>query len=256
MANDQYKPDPSEEEYHFSDEETPSYAAPAAGDTSAAPMGEAQPQRKRFLIIIAVIIGIFCIYKLIDVLLTSRAHRLPVTTTTTTPTPVLTPTLPAPTQMPVAPVQQPEVMATPENERLGNLEKQTNDLQTSVQQINGQISSMQSAITDLNNQIANLTTSIQTLTVKVADEQIVKAAVKPATEIRARRVHVIELRPVCFVRAMIQGRAWLSTAGGGTMTVGVGDTIPGYGTVVSINTSQGLVMTSSGAIIGYSPQDS
>jgi intracellular multiplication protein IcmG len=55
-----------------------------------------------------------------------------------------------------------------------------------------------------------------------------------------------------FVNSIISGRAWIVN-GSSNFTVAVGDTVPTYGTVVSIDEEQGIIVTSSGRIIGYQP---
>lgn len=50
------------------------------------------------------------------------------------------------------------------------------------------------------------------------------------------------------VQAVIPGRAWLRSETGVLMTVIVGDEVPGYGRVVSIDASSGTVVTSSKAV--------
>lgn len=54
-----------------------------------------------------------------------------------------------------------------------------------------------------------------------------------------------------FVQAVIPGRAWLHGADGSTLTVTVGDEVPGYGRVVSIDAYSGAVTMSSGVQIQY-----
>lgn len=52
-----------------------------------------------------------------------------------------------------------------------------------------------------------------------------------------------------FVQAVIPGRAWVTTKSGITRTVGVGDQLPGYGKVISIDARDGTLMTGSGRAI-------
>ena len=56
-------------------------------------------------------------------------------------------------------------------------------------------------------------------------------------------------KPIYTVQAVIPGRAWLSTNDGSTLTVAVGDVVPGFGEVVSIDSMKGLVVTRSGQVI-------
>jgi len=64
-----------------------------------------------------------------------------------------------------------------------------------------------------------------------------------------RRIKVV--LPIYYLQGMVPGRAWLVLENGNTVTVDVGDTLPGYGKVTEISPVQGLVRTSNGAIIRY-----
>ncbi len=59
-----------------------------------------------------------------------------------------------------------------------------------------------------------------------------------------------------FVRAMINGRAWLLSSKGLSRSVIVGDSIPGFGTVSQIDANRGVVLTSTGKVITYGSNDS
>jgi hypothetical protein len=61
---------------------------------------------------------------------------------------------------------------------------------------------------------------------------------------------------VYHLKALIPGRAWLQTREGATATVTLGDRLPGYGIIQTINTDSGIVTTSSGNVIVYGPKDS
>ena len=50
------------------------------------------------------------------------------------------------------------------------------------------------------------------------------------------------------VEACLNGRAWLRDSHGNTLTVSIGDIIPGYGAIVAIDSVNTLVSTSSGSI--------
>lgn len=270
MDNEEIKSG-SEEEYHFPEEEIqPNFStAPSAGD-SATINSEQAASRKRLLIAIAVIVAIFCIYKLADVLLTSRGreHLSTTTTTTTTQLPIQS----APTnQMPAvpttstsvttAPIKPAEIMESPVSDRISNLERQNSASQDQIDRLSSQLNTVQSSLTDLTAKVSSMTDSVQGLAATVTTEEKQQAAELITQEKKVRittgpRKAYYRPRPIYFVRAMIQGRAWLATENGGTLTVNLGDIVPGYGVVVAINPSQGLLATSSGAIIGYSPNDS
>lgn len=54
-----------------------------------------------------------------------------------------------------------------------------------------------------------------------------------------------------LVQAIIPGRAWLKANNGQIITVGMGDSIPGFGRVVLIDPQNGVVQTDAGLTINY-----
>ncbi len=62
-------------------------------------------------------------------------------------------------------------------------------------------------------------------------------------------------KPIYYVRAIIPGRVWLNLQDGSTLTLGLGDKLTGYGVITAIDPNQGTITLSSGAVIGYNPDD-
>jgi len=54
-----------------------------------------------------------------------------------------------------------------------------------------------------------------------------------------------------YIRALVEGRAWLQTDEGREATVSVGQPLKDYGTILAIYVNQGLVTTSSGRVISF-----
>jgi len=54
-----------------------------------------------------------------------------------------------------------------------------------------------------------------------------------------------------YVQAIIPGRAWLKANNGQIITVGLGDSIPGFGQVTLIDPQNGMVRTNAGMAINY-----
>ncbi len=270
IENDAQNPEHFEdEEYHFSEEpETPPPFVPSGGGNEAKP-AKSSKQRK-ILLLIGLVVVAFCVYKLLDILFTARGKsHLPTTTATTQvsalPSSAVTTT--TQTQAPVAvaiPGQSREVMAGPVNERLQSLEQKSATSQAVLDKLSSQISQLQGTLADLNSHVTSVTDSVQSINTKIAQQQAeAKAQALAGTKAKEvkRKLAIKKIRetpkPVYFVRAMVQGRAWLSRGcEGGTLTVAIGDTIPGYGIVRLIDPHQGTLTTSAGAIIGYSPEDS
>jgi hypothetical protein len=68
--------------------------------------------------------------------------------------------------------------------------------------------------------------------------------------------NTLQKMPAYYVQAIIPGRAWLKNADGQVITVAPGDSVPGYGTVATIDSQSGLVVTSTGTkfVFGISAQ--
>lgn len=265
MDNESFKPEQSEEEYHFGETET---VAPAAfSATEAAPSKATvfeRIKRKNIFIAIIVIVLVLSVYKLLDVLFISSSshekHKNTPSAIATKPTTIApTPTVSAPTPasisapvtsaQPVMPSHSAEtVTESAVTNRLSALEQQNSAAQAALDKLTAQMTEMQNSLVGLDSKVAVISDALQKL---VQQQQ----AVKQAQEQKKQAAKAIP-KPIFYVRAMIPGRAWLITQDGSTITVSVGDTIPGYGVVDAIDSNQGTVTMSSGAIIGYSPNDS
>jgi len=228
---------------------TTTSSAPDMGTNKAANIME-HLKRKNILVAVGVLIGIFCVYKIIDVL--------------------FSPSLPRPKTTPVVqaqiakPIQQPTITALPSTEnqvatssianRLNTLEQQVSNEQTNMDRLSSQMNDLQTAVSNLDSKISTLATSTQAVADVVAKQQASEAAKAVAKKKKA--MHAAIPKPVYYVKALVPGRAWLATQDGGTITVSLGNNLPGYGTVEVIDPNQGTLITSTGAIIGYSSGDS
>lgn len=236
-----------DEEYHFSSEtETPSAFVPLVEKKSFFE----RIKRRNIFVLIAIIIVIFVAYKFMDVITGGSLHRT-VAKPVATVTPPVEPTFPAPVAEVALPPQPTAV-----EKRLNALESQHADYQAGLDKLNTQVTDIQNSLSDLNAHLSSLNEAIQAIGSQLAQQQAELAA-RAAAKIKATHVRVIHIvKPIYFVRAMIPGRAWLITGSGETITVSLGDELPGYGTVQVIDPNQGTITTSAGAIIGYSPGDS
>lgn len=261
MDNNPTSSNESEEEYHFATEPetTGVFAPPSSSAQKGDVMGRIK--RKNILIAAGVIVVVFSIYKILDVILTRHSHEAISTVSQTTEFPTkVTPLPPAP--MPVEqPAPKPVEAVAPSSDtaavtnRLSALEEQNTNFQSGIEKLNSQVTDLQTAVANINSQITALNQGIQNIADKLAEQEAKEAALH-AVKIHKRKLHVIRIRPIYFVRAIIPGRAWLSTFHGGTVTVRLGDNLPGYGVVEAIDPVQGTITTSVGAIIGYSPGES
>lgn len=126
------------------------------------------------------------------------------------------------------------------------LQTKMTDLQAQVADLKKQLTVSQAHITELQGKVHSL---IQGYTGSFnANGQATYRAVPEAQPAKpaAKTVNSVV---TYTVRAVVPGRAWLSASNGETMTIAVGDKLPGYGDVVDINSMNGTVVTSSGAVI-------
>ena len=179
---------------------------------------------------------------------------------------------------------------TMQNNRLDTLEQGMNENRTSIQNLQNQINSLASSVSNLQtgiNNINNTLGNIKNMQIQTKPQQIpVKSTIIKHKRINVNK-HIPALQETAYlaqpkvariikriqppsqgmgqtvgggrqyyVKAMIQGRAWLVSGDGATtVTVSSGDYLPGYGLVEDINPQQGIVTTSAGGIIQFNPAD-
>lgn len=176
-----------------------------------------------------------------------------------------------------------------QNNRLDALEQGMNQNRIAIQNIQNQINSLASSVTNLQSGINSLNNTLATIKNAQTQVRLVPKIPVKSTIIKHKKTNRListeeaayltphtttipvaspsplppqgSMRPASggaqyYVKAMIQGRAWLVTGDGtSTVTVSSGDYLPGYGLVEDISPSQGIVTTSSGGIIQFNPAD-
>jgi len=128
------------------------------------------------------------------------------------------------------------------------LEAKSNALDQTITQQQQTITQLQSNMETLQESMNTLTTSVSALTQKfdMMDSKLTKPAAKKLSQA------VSAPPPITyFVRAMVPGRAWLQASNGSTLSVAVGNEVPGHGTVSNVALGAGQVMTSDGSVFTY-----
>jgi hypothetical protein len=123
---------------------------------------------------------------------------------------------------------------------LSSLKDQMQSLTNQLTQSNATQAQLAQGILAIANQVKSLTDEVQELSAKTA--------VKPKKPVVPKIVY--------HLQSVIPGRAWIEDSEGGTNTVRVGDNLPQYGTVESIDSNRGILTTSSGRVIVYGQDDS
>jgi intracellular multiplication protein IcmG len=175
------------------------------------------------------------------------------------------------------PAPAPVAITTAKQSDIDDLDKRVSTLEQAIsgsgqaeENLQQQIAGLSTAIGSIQNNLAMLTQQMGTFSTQAQQAQTqAQAAAKPQVKAAACqkktkpkiknktkwRYGSVFVSRIYYVRAMIQGRAWLMTSDGTTFTVSDGDNLPGYGQVQTIDPAQGVVLTSSGRVINYRPQD-
>lgn len=123
------------------------------------------------------------------------------------------------------------------------------------------ITQLQNQVQDLHNSVAQstaaqtqLTQSVATIAEQVKELAQTVAASKDKPVVAKKAVPTV--KPIVFhLRAVVPGRAWIVSDDGLSESVSMGDTVPQYGTVQVVDANRGMVLTSSGKVIGYGDND-
>lgn len=109
------------------------------------------------------------------------------------------------------------------------------------------ISKTQEDISSVGQNVGQLTATTQQLLLEV---QQLKAPPKIKPKKKAAKPLA-----VYHIRAIVPGRVWIESADGRDVTLRVGDSLEGYGTVEVISPQQGMVLMSNGSYIQYGIND-
>lgn len=214
-----------DDEYHFSEggSSNQSYGtAPVQAGNGA--------KRRKIFTIVATVIVVFLVVKILGHARANKQAEAPI--------PAITPAVKP------APEMKPMVTAAPaQDTRFNSLENKVNELS--------------GAMTGVNQQLQNISAQLQSLASSVAEQQSEIASLRAPKKIVVKKIETAPVVTTSYViQAMIPGRAWLNASDGTTLTVRSGDQLPGFGTVMDIDPSQGMIATSSGRVLTYSSDDS
>jgi uncharacterized coiled-coil protein SlyX len=147
-----------------------------------------------------------------------------------------------------------QIARAAQQEKLAEAKAQADALDAKFDAINQTINQQQQTITQLQSNIETLQASVNALTTSVATatEKLAvldNKVIKPTN--KATRPAMAPPPVTYFVRAMVPGRAWLQASNGTTLSVAVGNEVPGHGTVASVALSSGQVVMSDGSVFTY-----
>jgi intracellular multiplication protein IcmG len=122
------------------------------------------------------------------------------------------------------------------NQKIAQLEAKINTLEAGLTDINAKFATLVNVMQNLNNQLAQQQNQVQLLLAR-------QTAIQKSTLKKGVAKYTIQ--------AMLPGRAWLITNSGSVMSVRLGEQLPGYGTIDTMDPVEGKILTSSGRIIEY-----
>lgn len=252
-------PQDNEDEFEFSDSGSISSSGNVYGGSSRKISERfGAESKKKILIAIAVIIIIVIGYKLVGVFLSSSPNKhnsVKASQNNHRGTQQAQAVMQAHSH-----INQLSQMQKTTYSRQEKLNQQVNTAHSQIVMIEQAISQLQSVVSRQNKTISVTDQSISALSNQLQHQQVLLAELlkkhgKTPGKQKNSRKNV--QKALYYIRALIPGRAWLEKAGNGaTTTVRIGDPLPGYGRVESINTIRGFVATTSGRVIKFSPQDS
>lgn len=230
----------NDEEYKLQDSTTESASHFADADSNKDPASAIleKTRRHHIFLIVFILIASLGIFKIVSGLI----HRL-----ATPAKPKLVATLQKPTAVVPAAVQANIAL----NNRFNHIEQEQRELQSHLQAFDSDLSDIKTTLADLNSRVADINDQTQLL--HSQQEAFLQKQKKAETKLIERKKAAP--KPVYYVRAIIPGRVWLTLQDGSTLTLGLGDKLAGYGVITAIDPSQGTITLSSGAIIGYNPDD-
>lgn len=255
MADQSYRPNTEENEYQYQEEQE-------GGDFK---YSEDLPAKKRkinlkpIIIVVVILLAIFAGYKL----LTHKRHVTPDTADELAAELAPTKEIPASAVVnrsvtTISPSEASnalqanagqQVVPAVDVQKLQTLQEQTQDSINSLEkqqfQTQAGVMAMQQSIDQMTQQMQSVTQSLQVLN---DDYQARLTKERQAIVAKQQAQALLRKTKQYFVNAVIPGRAWLKGADGTILTVVVGDNIPGYGKVLSINSYSGQVVTEKGVL--------
>ncbi len=260
------------EEYEFSDVDimNPENAAPDYEASQTEGSDEYKPTEtsnvlRNALIAVGVFILAVLLYRFVSPWYgAEKAEKAAIPTVKMTDAATQAPPEPSPPAI-ERPAQVSEVPPTPDasvsqetSRKLSALEISQQSLRSDVSTLTSQISSINSNITELSEQMNKLSQMINQLSGQLEQQSREITRLRFIKVKKTRAAVTKPTRPALKynIQAIIPGRAWLIASNGTTITIREGSTVAGYGVVKLIDPIQGKVLTSSGKIIRFSPQDS
>lgn len=139
-------------------------------------------------------------------------------------------------------------------QQVDQLKSLNTQLVQQVKQMNDQVLAVQESVANESKKQVEMTTQmVNELRNELYDIRGRVAVIED--KLKPKPVEVHKNLKTFYLRGIIEGRAWINTPKGESMTIRVGDSIPDYGKVTGIFPDQGFVMTTSKRMIVFSRND-
>lgn len=240
-----------DEEYEFADNDVTEEFAVLDDEPYQAPVNRG---RRLALVAVGLIIVVFIVYQLLDYFNAPKEIQPVVTAPQPTefiseqpepitPRPVVKAAL---TDTVERSLEQLRAKNSDQGVQLDNLRVSTQSLQNALRSLNQNMEKLNGTVRDLVDEVARQRSELTQ--VRSLAEEIKHANAEPS-ESPASQVNY-------YIQALIPGRAWIKNPSSATtLTVSENSRIAGYGKVTLIDPQQGEIMTSSGRIIRFNPED-
>ena len=166
----------------------------------------------------------------------------------------------------------PPALNTANNDKFNNVESTVKNNSDGMQQINQDISEQNNSIERVHKNFNSVSSKVNKLSNDVSElhyqlkhlldldrelfQKLGSIEEKLNKEEEKRKAAAIKKEPAkilqnYFIRAVVEGRAWLVDSAGKSITVTLGDQVKDYGKIENIYPSQGFIVTSSRRVIQF-----
>lgn len=160
-----------------------------------------------------------------------------------------------PVTAPVVQTQAPQL-----TNQLDSLQQTQQDSEQMVSGLKSQVENLQAQLTTSKNDNAALTQAVTQLNAQV--KLLSHAVADNAKQLEAAKKPKVTKKkytppPLHFtIKAVVPGRAWVVDQNGASYSITVGNKLPQYGRIVSIDANAGIIQTTSGKVVRLGSNDS
>ena len=135
-----------------------------------------------------------------------------------------------------------------------NIQQQNSSIEKAHQNfnmLNTKVNKMANDISDIHYQFNTILEIERDLFQKIAKIEDKMKKEEEAAKKKLEVKKIVKPLKTYFIRAVVEGRAWLVDPQGHSVTVSVGNSLTDYGKIEKIYSSQGFIVTSSGRVIQF-----